>query len=216
MKITVVLADEQAMFRESIADRLALTPDMAVVAAVGSGEEAIEAAVEHQPKVVVLAVNAPEVASFKAARRLTSLCPNTRLLFLGAFVHDRFIEEALAAGTCGYLTKSEPVARLVEAIRAAASGGSFYSPQIEARLVVDASGVRRVATNRTPRALLSARELEVLQHLAYGASNKEIAANLHIATRTVDRHVQRIMDKLDLHGRVNLARLAIREGLAEA
>ena len=116
----------------------------------------------------------------------------------------------------GYLTKAEPVQNIVRAVREVAGGAAYFSPEVRARLVIDSAGVSIAAQGATRAAQLSGRELEVLRYVARGMANKEVAATMHVACRTVDHHVARVMQKLDIHGRVDLARYAVREGLAEA
>lgn len=216
MSITVILADDHAMVRESLASYLAHTPDIHVLAVVGCAEDALHAAVQHQPAVVLLDIDMPGMEAFDAARRIRALCRNTRLVILSAFFHDRYIEQALAVGASGYLTKAEPMQNIIRAIRDVAAGVACFSPEVRARLVIDGAGVSMAAPGATRAARLSARELEVMRYVARGLSNKEIAATMHLACRTVDHHIARIMQRLDIHGRVGLARFAVREGLAEA
>jgi DNA-binding NarL/FixJ family response regulator len=224
MSTTVVLADDHAMVRDSLTSYLASTPDVRVVAAVGTAEEAVEEAVRHNPDVVLLDIDMPGLAAFEAARRIRGRCPKTRVVMLSAFFHDHYIEQALAAGASGYLTKTEPVESIVRAIRDAAAGIACFSPQVRARLVLGDNGVSMAETKvgpgsrfalQTRASQLSGRELEVLRYLARGLANKEIAATMNLACRTVDHHVARIMRKLNIHARVGLARFAVREGLAE-
>lgn len=215
MNIRVVLADDHAMVRESLTSYLACTPDIRVVVAVACAEDALAATVRCQPDLVLLDIDMPGMVVFDAARRIRTMCPSARLVILSAFFHDRYIEQALAAGACGYLTKTEPLTRIVQAIRDVANGAAYFSPQVRARLVIDEAGVRLSTPPHTRVSSLSPRELEVLRQVARGLSNKEIAAALRVAARTVDHHVAGIMNKLDLHGRVGLAQFAVREGLAE-
>ena len=215
MSITVVLADDHAMVRQSLTSYLASTPDIRVVAGVACADEALGAAIQHKPDVVLLDIDMPGMEAFDAARRIRSQCPETRLVILSAFFHDRYIAQALEAGASGYLVKAEPVENIVKAIREVASGMACFSPEVRARLVIGEGGARMGEPTTTRAAQLSARELEVLRYVVRGLSNKEIAATMHLASRTVDHHVARIMHKLDIHGRVSLSRFAVREGLAE-
>jgi DNA-binding NarL/FixJ family response regulator len=216
VSITVILADDHAMVRESLASCLAHTPDIRVVAVVAGAEDALHAAVQHQPAIVLLDIDMPGMEAFDAALRIRALCRNTRLVMLSAFFHDRYIERALAVGASGYLTKAEPVQNIIRAIRDVATGMACFSPEVRARLIIDAQGVSMATPGATRASQLSGRELEVLRYIARGLANKEIATTMHVACRTVDHHVARIMQKLDIHGRVGLARYAVREGLAEA
>jgi DNA-binding NarL/FixJ family response regulator len=216
VSITVILADDHAMVRESLASYLAQTPDIRVLAALDGAEAALHAAVEHQPDLVLLDIDMPGMEAFDAARRIRERCPRTRLVILSAFFHDRYIERALAVGASGYLTKAEPIQSIIRAIRDVAAGVACFSPEVRARLVIAADGISMAEPAATRAAQLSAREVEVLRYIARGLSNKEIATTMHVACRTVDHHIARVMQKLDIHGRVGLARYAVREGLAEA
>jgi DNA-binding NarL/FixJ family response regulator len=214
MCITVVLADDHALVRESLANYFTVTCDIRVLASVACADDALAATIQFQPNVLLLDINMPGLGAFDAARRMRTLCPNTRVVILSASFHDRHIEQALDAGARGYITKSEPVAQVVKAIRDVAGGALYFSPEVRARLVVDGNGIGIPRPTRTRARALSTRELEVLRHVAGGLPNKQIAANLHLAHRTVDHHIARIMNKLDIHGRVSLAQFTVREGLA--
>jgi DNA-binding NarL/FixJ family response regulator len=216
MSISIVLADDHAMVRESLASYLSQTPDIRVLAAVSSAEDALHAAVAHQPNIVLLDIDMPGMEAFDAARRIRERCPATRVVILSAFVHDRYIERALAAGASGYLTKAEPMQAILGAVRDVAAGLACFSAEVRERLVITGDGVSMAGCPSTRAGQLSEREMEVLQYVARGLSNKEIATTMHLASRTVDHHVARTMRKLDIHGRVGLARYAVREGMAQA
>jgi len=215
MKNTVVLADDHGLVREGLATCLADTPDLAVVAAVASGDDVLAAAKQHAADVVVLDIDMPGLDAFEAARRVQTDRPEARVLFLSAHQHDHYIELALAAGASGYVSKSEPLEQVLTAVRTVARGGIWFSDSIRERLIIDTTGVRLGTARQTRATLLSPREREVLRHVAQGLSNKDIAAALHVTARTVEHHIERLSAKLDVHGRVNLARYALREGLLE-
>jgi DNA-binding NarL/FixJ family response regulator len=213
--VTVLLADDHAMVRGTLSHLLEAESDLKVVASVGSTDEAVVEAIRLKPDVVLMDIDMPGVACFQAARTIQEVCPHTRVVFLSAFFHDRYIEQALAARAWGYIVKSESAAVVVSALRKIVSGMTYYSPDVQSRLIID-QGTPRLAAPPVSRAsILSERELEVLRHIARGLSQKEIAQALHISANTVHRHTASIMSKLDVHDRVALARFAIREGLAE-
>jgi DNA-binding NarL/FixJ family response regulator len=203
------------MFRQGLAGYLAGTPDVRVVASVATAEEAVEAAVQHRPAVVLLDIDMPGLEAFEAVRRIKACCPETRVVMLSAFFHDHYIEQALAAGASGYVTKAGSAESVLRAIRDAAVGIACFSPEVQTRIVFAENRVRLAETKVTRVSQLSAREVEVLRYAARGLANKEIATTMSLSCRTVDHHVARIMRKLDIHGRVSLARFAVREGLAE-
>ena len=213
MTTTVVLADDHAVLRESLASYLAHTPDIRVVAQARDADQAVAAVLQHAPDVALLDIDMPGTSIFAAAQRMRAQCPRTRLVMLSAFCDDRYIARALKVGASGYLTKSEPLERIVKAIRDVAAGAACFSPDVRARLLIDGSGVRLERLPGTRLDALTEREIEVLGHLARGLANKEIASALHIANRTVDHHVARIMSKLDIHNRGALAQFAVRAGV---
>ena len=213
--ITVILADDHAMLRATLANCLDNAPDMKVVASVGDAEAAFAEALKLKPDVVVLDIDMPGLVSFDAARRLRARCPEIRIVFLSAFFHDRYIEQALAVQASGYVTKNEPPASLLDAIRSAVSGTCYYSPEVLSRIVVTPQGAMLPSSRRSRASTLTQRELEVLRYLARGLAKKEIANLMHISVNTVNRHSDSLMAKLDIHDRVQLAGFAIREGLAE-
>lgn len=218
--IRVLMVDDHALLRESLRDRLEAEPDMQVVDTAGSAEEALACVARGCPDVVLMDIDMPGQSCFDAATKLKEVCPDAAIVFLSAFFHDRYIESALAAGATGYMTKDEPPANIVEGVRAAANDLACFSPKVQQRLVIDGKGARLSRTDGDGGgarvSLLTTRELEVLRYLARGLSKKEVAALMGVSVKTVSRHTENLMDKLDIHDRVELARYAIREGLAEA
>jgi len=213
--IRVILADDHALVRSTLAAWMRGTNDLTVVAEVRVADDAVTECIRLLPDVLVLDIDMPGLSAFDAARTVTSRCPGTRIVFLSAFLHDRYIEEALAVGASGYVTKGQPPQAIADAVRTAASGGTYFSPEVQARLVVDTGGVRLAGQPHTKFATLTPRELEILRYIARGMSKKEIAETIHLSVKTVDNHSTSLMSKLDIHDRVELARFAIREGLAE-
>lgn len=213
--ITVLLADDHALVRESLGNWLRESGDIRVVGEVGSADEAVAVAVRERPDVVLMDIDMPGLLAFDAVRTIRTRCPNTRIIVLSGFFHDRYIEEALSAEASGYITKGESADAVVRAVRAVASGGTYFSPEVQARIVVDTHGARLAAEGSTRASTLTPRELEVLRYIARGLSKKDIAAIMHLSVKTVDNHSTSLMTKLNIHDRVELARYAIREGLAE-
>lgn len=213
--ITVVLADDHTLVLETLAHWLNTTPDIRVLARVADGDEALAAALHHRPDVVVLDIDMPGRDCFDAAETIGRALPQTRILFLSALVHDRYIEQALAVQAAGYLSKGEPPEMLATAIRAAKAGHVHFSPAVQARLVVDDRGPRLAGQVQTRSKTLSTRELEVLRHLARGLTRKEIARQMCLSPDTVHAHTSNLMRKLQVHNRVDLATFAMREGLVQ-
>jgi DNA-binding NarL/FixJ family response regulator len=216
VSISVVLADDHALVRESLVSHCAATADVRVVAALACAEDAVEAVIKHEPDVVLLDIDMPGIVAFDAARRIKSACAHTRVIILSAFSHDHYIEQALAAGASGYLSKSETLDNILRAIRGIAAGSEYFSPEIQARIVVEEDRIHISEPWRTRLSQITKREMETLQYLVQGLSNKEIAKQMGIAVRTVDNHIAALMATLNIHERVNLARFAIREKIAEA
>ena len=214
--IRVLLADDHALVRTMLGERLQRESCIEVVGVTGTADQALTLAREQKPDVVILDIDMPGASSFEVARTLISERSDVRVLFLSAYMHDHYIEQALQVGAVGYLTKAEPPENVLTAIREVASGGAYFSEDVRRRLVFDADGPRLQRSARSRVSLLSARELEVLRHLARGLSKKEIASLLSVSVKTVEGHTEKLMRKLDIHDRVQLSRFAIREGLVEA
>jgi DNA-binding NarL/FixJ family response regulator len=210
------LADDHALLRDSLAQQLDREPDFKVVGQAGSAQDAWDATLEHLPNILILDIDMPGQSCFDVARQVHKRCPATKVLFLSAFFHDRYIEQAIAAQAFGYITKSEPAAKVIEALRRIVSGEPYYSEEVLARIVIDREGARIGPEHRSLARQLTNRELEILRLIARGLSKKEIGDILHISAKTVDNHTTSLMTKLKIHDRVMLARYAIREGLAEA
>jgi DNA-binding NarL/FixJ family response regulator len=213
--ISVLVADDHAMLQTMLKSRLEAEPDIRVVAVVGRADEAVASSLQFKPQVVLMDIDMPGMSSFDAARLIRRGNPDVRVVFLSAYVQDRQIEQALEAGASGYVAKSQPEESLIAAVRSVAAGEAYFSPEVQARIVVGYKGphLAHAAVVRTSN--LTPRELEILRHLAEGMSKKEIARALQISVNTVNRHASSLMSKLNIHDRVELTRFAIREGLAE-
>jgi len=214
--IRVLVVDDHALVRCAIAEQLQHESDLTVVACARNGEEAILLAREHAPDVVVLDIDMPGMVGFDAARMIKEERPATQIVFLTAFLHDRYIEQALQVKAMGYVTKREAISTLVHAIREVAAGGAYFSPDVQARMVIDGDNVTLPDHSRSRLSTLTSREIEILRYIAQGLPKKDIAGALQLSPKTVDRHTENLMHKLDLHDRVELTRFAIREGLTEA
>ena len=214
-RITVLLADDHALVREMLAERLGSEPDIEVVASVADASEALQAASERAPDVLVLDIDMPGRSVFEVAEEIRTLHPSVRVVFLSAHLTDQYIEQALEAEAAGYLTKDEPTARLIEAIRAVARGATHFSSAVSERIIIDEHGAHLGRDHLTRLRLLTQRETEVLGHLAQGLPKKSIARLMNISVKTVEKHCDHVMEKLDIHDRVQLARFAIREGLSQ-
>src|SRR5579862_2297375 len=208
--IRVLLADDHAMVRKGFRLILEAQTDMEIAGEAGNGREAVELAEKLHPDVVVMDVAMPELNGIEATRRLATSSPHTRVLALSMHKDSVYVREILRAGARGYLLKDSVAADLVSAIRAVASGEGYLSPAVSDAVLND---YRRHVTN--PIDLLSSREREVLQMLAEGKTNKEIATVLNLSVYTVDAHRGHIMEKLNLHSVNELVRFAVRNGLVD-
>lgn len=214
--ISLLLVDDHALVRTALEDRLGREADLTIVGTAGTADEALGTALELRPDVILMDIDMPGLACFDAARRIRERCPETRIIFLSAYSYDRYVEQALAVRAAGYVTKNDPMGVLVKAIRTVAGGGSCFSPSIQARLVIDEKTARLSPQRKSRVSTLTPRELEILRYIARGMSRKDIAQTVGLSDKTVHRHTINLMQKLDIHDRVELARLAIREGLAMA
>ena len=200
-RLRVVIADDQPMMRAGFKAVLEATGDIQVVAEAGTGTEAVAAAKQHVPDVVLMDIRMPEMDGIEATRQL----PRQRILILTTFGLDDYIIAALRAGASGFLLKDAPTADVVAAVRAVAAGDAVLSPAIT-RQLLDQVGRRLPApVSREPEELLTQltdREREVLRMLAAGLTNAEIAAALVLSDATVKSHVSSLLGKLGLRDRV--------------
>ena len=209
-QIRIVLADDHAVVRQGFKMILAAQPDMEIVGEAGNGREAVELAGRLQPDVVVMDVAMPELNGIEATRRLAEAAPRTRVLALSMHKDSVYVREILRAGAHGYLLKDSLAGDLLAAVRAVARGEGYLSPAVSNAVLDD---YRRHVTD--PIDLLSSREREVLQMIAEGKTNKEIAGVLNLSVYTVEAHRGRIMEKLNLHSVNELTRFAVRNGLVD-
>jgi two-component system response regulator NreC len=209
-KIRILLADDHAVVRQGFKMILAAQPDMEIVGEAGNGREALDLAGQLQPDVAVMDVAMPELNGIEATRRLADLSPRTRVLALSMHKDSVYVREILRAGARGYLLKDSISSDLLAAVRAVARGEGYLSPGVSDAVLND---YRRHVTD--PIDLLSSREREVLQMIAEGKTNKEIATVLNLSVYTVDAHRGRIMEKLNLHSATDLVRFAVRAGLVD-
>jgi len=210
---TVLIADDHDLLRDMLARRLGDEPDLDVVGAVADASAALTEVLKLRPDLVLMDIDMPGLSVFEAARRIKGELPSTRIMFLSAYVRDGFISQALEVRASGYLTKGHTPEELLASIRKVLRGSTCFSPEVESRLELGIGGVGLGPKHRSRLELLTTREKQVLSYLARGMSKKEIANVDGASIKTVDHHCQNIMEKLDLHDRVDLTRFAIREGL---
>jgi DNA-binding NarL/FixJ family response regulator len=212
--IRVLLADDQAMVRAGFRLILSAEPDITVVGEAGDGAQAVAAARRLRPDVTLMDVRMPRMDGIDATRRLAAEDPPlTRVVVLTTFDVDAHVYDALRAGASGFLLKNAPPEELVEAIRLVAAGGALLDPAVTRRVIEEFA--RSPAPGPLPAAVgsLTEREREVLQLVAQGLSNAEIAATLFVSEATVKTHVARLLAKLGLRDRVQAVVFAYERGL---
>jgi two-component system, NarL family, response regulator LiaR len=205
----VLLVDDHAVVREGLRTFLELQPDIEIVGEAGDGAAAIAAAAAKKPDIVLMDLVMPVMDGVEATRRIRAELPDVRVIVLTSFAGEDKVFPALRAGAAGYLLKDVKPAELADTIRAVARGESRLAPDIQKRLV---SGIAGPGAGADVEAL-TAREEDVLRCLARGRSNKEIAADLFIAEKTVKTHISSILAKLRLEDRTQAAVYAVKHGL---
>lgn len=211
-KIRVLLADDHTVLRQGIAQALELQGDMAVVAEAATGREAVTLAREHQPHVALLDINMPQLDGVEATRQIKAVAPETGVIILTMYRRDDYIFEAIKAGASGYLLKEVELAELVRAVRSVARGEAVLDAAVAGRVMAE---LRAESGPLSAADTLSERDIQILQLLAQGKSNQEIADVLFIAEKTVRNRLSLIFKQLHLKNRTEAALYAFREGLAE-
>jgi DNA-binding NarL/FixJ family response regulator len=206
----ILLADDHAVVRGGFRMILDAQDDFEVVGEVSNGREAVEQATSLQPDVVIMDVTMPELNGIEATRRIAAAAPRARVLALSMHRDAVYVREILRAGARGYLLKDSSEGDLVFAVRAIAQGEGYLSPAVSEAVLSD---YRKHVTN--PVDLLTSREREVLQLIAEGKTNKEIATLLNLSVYTVEAHRGKIMEKLNLHSTGELVRFSLRNGLID-
>ncbi|NGY64533.1 response regulator transcription factor [Lentzea sp. NEAU-D13] len=214
MTVRILLADDHALVRRGVRLILDNEPDLTVVAEAGDGTEAINLARSEQPDLAILDIAMPRLTGLQAARELSRLLPDLRILILTMYDNEQYFFEALKSGASGYVLKSVADRDLVEACRAAMRGEPFLYPGAVNSLIRDYLSRARAGAGIPSRAITD-REEEILKLVAEGHSSKEIADLLVISVKTVERHRANLLQKLGLKDRLELTRYAIRAGLIE-
>lgn len=213
-KLRILLADDHALIREGLKALINAQTDMEVVGEAADGLAAYRAAKELQPDLVVIDVSMPEMNGAKTTERLRQELPETKVLALTVHEDKGYLRQLIQAGASGYVLKRAAAEDLIHAIRAIACGGVYIDPAMMGKVMAGSSR-KRSLTDALKDNNLSERETEVLRLIALGYSNKEIAGQLAISIKTVETYKARLMEKLDLHSRVDIVRYALQQGLMQ-
>jgi two-component system, NarL family, response regulator NreC len=210
-QIRILLADDHNVMRKGLRLLLESQPEFTVVAEAADGRQAVEQTETTNPDVVVLDIAMPNLSGIEAAQRIIAQRPNTSIIFLSMHSDEGYVLRALKAGARGYLLKDSAEGDLIEAITTVHQGKTFFSREIGKMLVEDY--IREIKTRGVEDSyeLLTSREREILQLLAEGKSNKEIAGVLNLSSHTVETHRRNLQDKLNLHGFAELILYAVRK-----
>ncbi|MEV0463316.1 response regulator transcription factor [Nocardia tengchongensis] len=215
MAITVLIADDQAMVRQGFGALLAAQPDISVIGDAADGKTAVAEAKRLRPDVVLMDVRMPEMNGLDAAKVIldAGFDPPVRVLMLTTFDIDDYVYEALGIGASGFLLKDAPAEELVRAVRVVAAGDALLAPTVTRRLIADVTSRRSRRAPAPQLSVLTPREREVLELVARGMSNAEIAESLFVAEQTVKTHVSKVFTKLNLRDRAQAVVLAYESGL---
>jgi len=214
--LTLLLAEDHAVVREGLRAFLQTIDDLAVVGEATNGRDAVDLAARLRPAVIVMDVGMPLLNGCEATRQILLANPFARVLALSARSDDEAVARMVAAGARGFVDKQSPGTVLLRAIREVGADRDYFSPAITRRLLHNGARAREAGRPPGDRAsALTPREEEVLQRVAEGAPNKQIAAELGISAKTVDKHRQQLMAKLNIHDTAGLTRYAIVAGVVE-
>jgi two-component system response regulator NreC len=213
--LRVLLVDDHTVVRHGLRRILESDEQIEIVGEAGDGRAAVDLALRTEPHVVVMDVALPELNGIEATRQLAKRLPNARVLMLTMHADDVYVRQSLKAGARGYLLKDSEDLDLIKAVKAVGAGGSFFSPAVSRVVLSGYLGDRPPSEADDPLGRLTDREREVLQLIAEGKTNKEIASALSLSVNTIETHRKHLMEKLDLHNTAELVRFAIRERLVQ-
>jgi DNA-binding NarL/FixJ family response regulator len=216
-QITVLLAEDHSVVRQGLCALLNADGHFKMVGEAKTGREAVEKAQALRPDVILMDIAMPVLNGLEATRQILAANPAARVIILSAHSDDEYIERMTAVGAAGFLEKQTSADVLTKAIREVAKGNKFFSPSIAKRLSNSQSKPRdRDGLLKANSTRLTSRESEVLQLVAEGSANKQVAAHLGISIKTVEKHRQHLMDKLNIHDTAGLTRYAISAGVIES
>jgi DNA-binding NarL/FixJ family response regulator len=216
-KITVMLAEDHAVVRQGLRTLLEKEGLFEVVGQAQTGREAVDLALSLSPDVILMDIAMPVLNGLEATRQILAANPAGKVLMLSAHSDDEYVERTMTVGAMGFLEKQTSADILAKAIREVAAGKCFFSPAIAKRFADGKDRARdRDGLSKPNAARLTSREVEVLQLVAEGQANKQVAAMLGISIKTVEKHRQHVMDKLNIHETAGLTRYAISQGIIES
>ena len=216
-RLRVLVVDDHALFRRGLQTILEQEADLELVGEASDGAEAVEKAQESMPDVVLMDVRMPKRSGIEATTQIKDLLPHVKILMLTISDEEADLYDAIKAGASGYLLKEIPIEEVADAIRSVWAGQSRISPSMASKLLSEFSAMAKGGSDRpqvpTPR--LTDREMEVLQLVAKGLNNRDIAKQLYISENTVKNHIRNILEKLHLHSRMEAVVYAVREKMIE-
>jgi two-component system response regulator NreC len=212
-KIRVLLAEDHTVVRQGLRRILETEARVEIVAEVGDGRAAVDAAQRLRPDVAIVDISLPGLNGVEVTRQFAKVAPQAKVLILSMHAEDGYIRQSLKAGAKGYLLKDADDQDLLKAVAALSGGGSYFSPSVS-RILLDGY-LQEVPEPSDELRLLSDREREVLQLIAEGKSNKEVAQTLNVAVSTAESHRKHIMEKLNLHNTAAVVRFAVRKGIVQ-
>ena len=213
--IRVLVVDDQELFRRGLTMLLAVEPGLEVVGEAGDGAEGVTLAESAAPDVILLDVRMPKKSGIEACLAIKESVPSDKIIMLTVSDEEADLYEAVKSGASGYLLKDSSIEEVAQAIRVVADGQSLISPSMAIKLIDEFKQMSRPERETGPALRLTERELDVLRLVAQGHSNKEIAARLFISENTVKNHVRNMLEKLQLHSRMEAVMYAVRENLLE-
>ncbi len=215
-KIRVLLADDHTVVRQGLRALISAEEDLEVVGEAENGRQAVQMAKDLHPDAIVMDIAMPVLNGVEATRQITRAVPTAKVIVLSSYSEDDYIQQTTEAGAAGYLLKHTAGNDLLKAIREAQRGNAFFSPSVAKRLRDKCREMTGGPPPKTNTDRLTTREAEVLQLIAEGRANKQIAAELCISIKTVEKHRQQLMNKLGIHDVAGLTRHAIAKGIIES
>jgi len=217
--IRVLIVDDHALFRRGLEMVLAEEPDIDLVGEASDGAEAVEKAGEALPDVVLMDIRMPKSSGIEACRAMKEVAPSAKIVMLTISDEEEDLFEAIRAGASGYLLKDIPYDEVADVVRAVHGGQSLINPSMAAKLLTEFAALagrdEEERTQQVPAPKLTGREMEVLRLVARGMNNRDIAKELFISENTVKNHVRNILEKLQIHSRMEAVMIAVREKLIE-